>query len=74
MEAELPALYGAMVRSTEHTCVQLISTARMPSYHRGRARLIGDAGAVARPFTDSGVFKGYKNGRTSPCFSGEGEP
>ena len=61
MEAELPARYGAMVRSTEHTYVQLIYTARMPSYHRGRACLIGDAGAVAQPFTGSGVFKGYNN-------------
>jgi 2-polyprenyl-6-methoxyphenol hydroxylase-like FAD-dependent oxidoreductase len=33
----------------------------MPSYHRGGACLIGDAGAVAPPFTGSGVFKGYNN-------------
>jgi hypothetical protein len=43
MEAELPGYHGAMVRSTEHTCVQLIYTARMPAYHRGPACLIGDA-------------------------------
>ncbi len=51
MEAELPDWYGAMVRATEHTYVQLIYTVRMPAYHRGAACLIGDAGAVAPPFT-----------------------
>ena len=61
MEAELPDYYGAMVRATSHTYVQLIYTVRMPSYHRGGACLIGDAGAVAPPFTGSGVFKGYNN-------------
>lgn len=61
MEAELPDFYGAMVRATQHTYVQLIYTVRMPAYHRGAACLIGDAGAVAPPFTGSGVFKGYNN-------------
>jgi 2-polyprenyl-6-methoxyphenol hydroxylase-like FAD-dependent oxidoreductase len=61
MEAELPDLYGAMVRATHHTYVQLIYTVRMPTYHQGAACLIGDAGAVAQPFTGSGVFKGYNN-------------
>jgi len=61
MEAELPEFYGRMVRATERTYVQLIYTARMPAYHRGSACLIGDAGAVAQPFTGSGVFKGYNN-------------
>ena len=61
MEAELPAYYGAMVQETNHTYVQLIYTVRMPAYHRGAACLIGDAGAVAPPFTGSGVFKGYNN-------------
>jgi 2-polyprenyl-6-methoxyphenol hydroxylase-like FAD-dependent oxidoreductase len=61
MEAELPDYCGAMVRATTDTYVQLIYTVRMPSYHRGAACLIGDAGAVALPFTGSGVFKGYNN-------------
>jgi len=61
MEAQLPDDFGDMVRSTEHTYVQLIYTARMPAYHRGATCLIGDAGAVAPPFTGSGVFKGYNN-------------
>ncbi|MGI9623312.1 MAG: NAD(P)-binding protein [Acidimicrobiales bacterium] len=61
MEAELPDYYGAMVRATTHTYVQLIYTARLPAYHRGACCLIGDAGAVAPPFTGSGVFKGFNN-------------
>jgi hypothetical protein len=61
MEAELPDFYGAMVRASRDTYVQLIYTVRMPAYHRGAACLIGDAGAVAQPFTGSGVFKGYNN-------------
>ena len=61
MEAELPDFYGAMVRASRRTYVQLIYTVRMPAYHRGAACLIGDAGAVAQPFTGSGVFKGYNN-------------
>ncbi len=61
MESELPGYYGDMVRATEHTYTQLIYTVRMPAYHRGAACLIGDAGAVAPPFTGSGVFKGYNN-------------
>jgi 2-polyprenyl-6-methoxyphenol hydroxylase-like FAD-dependent oxidoreductase len=61
MVAELPAAYGAMVRATTHTYVQLIYTVRMPGYHRGAACLVGDAGSVAPPFTGSGVFKGYQN-------------
>ncbi len=63
MEAELPDYFGDMVRATSHTYVQLIYTVRMPSYHRGASCLIGDAGAVAPPFTGSGVFKGYNNVR-----------
>jgi 2-polyprenyl-6-methoxyphenol hydroxylase-like FAD-dependent oxidoreductase len=61
MARELPGYYGHMVGATERTYVQLIYTARLPAYHRGAACLIGDAGAVAPPFTGSGVFKGYNN-------------
>ena len=45
----------------QYAHLQLIYTVRMPAYHRGAACLIGDAGAVAQPFTGSGVFKGYNN-------------
>ena len=34
---------------------------RLSAYGAGRICLAGDAGAVAPPFTGSGVFKGYQN-------------
>ncbi len=61
MAAELPDVYSDMVARTTNTSVQLIYTARVPGYHRGRMCLAGDAGSVAQPFTGSGVFKGYNN-------------
>jgi len=61
MAANLPDWYGGMVERTQDTFVQLIYTARLPAYANGRMGLIGDAGAVAPPFTGSGVFKGYQN-------------
>jgi len=57
----LPDYYGEIVDRTERTYVQLIYTVRVPSYHRGRICLVGDAGGVAQPFTGSGVFKGHGN-------------
>jgi 2-polyprenyl-6-methoxyphenol hydroxylase-like FAD-dependent oxidoreductase len=61
MRKALPDWYGDMVGRTEETFVQLIYTARLSAYARGRAGLIGDAGVVAPPFTGAGVFKGYQN-------------
>lgn len=63
MRDNLPTYYGDIVSKTENTYVQLIYTARLSAYHRGRIALIGDAGMVAQPFTGSGVFKGYNNVR-----------
>mgnify|MGYP001813847198 FL=1 len=61
MRTALPDWYGEMVADTEDTFVQLIYTARLSAYAKGRTGLIGDAGVVAPPFTGSGVFKGYQN-------------
>lgn len=61
MRDNLPSYYGDIIAKTQDTYVQLIYTVRMPAYHRGRICLIGDAGAVAQPFTGSGVFKGNNN-------------
>jgi 2-polyprenyl-6-methoxyphenol hydroxylase-like FAD-dependent oxidoreductase len=61
MHDNLPAYYGEIVEKTQDTYVQLIYTAALPAYNRGRMCLIGDAGVVAPPFTGSGVFKGYNN-------------
>lgn len=61
MVENLPGYYGDIVSKTNDTYVQLIYTARLPAYHKGRICLIGDAGMVAQPFTGSGVFKGLTN-------------
>jgi len=61
MRANLPDWYGTMIERTQGTFVQLIYTARLTDYARGRTCVIGDAGVVAPPFTGSGVFKGYQN-------------
>ena len=41
--------------------VQPIFSGTVPAYRRGRMALLGDAGAVAPPFTGSGVFKAMMN-------------
>ena len=61
MRANLPEWYGDAIERTEDTFVQLIYTARLTAYAKGRICLVGDAGVVAPPFTGSGVFKGYQN-------------
>jgi 2-polyprenyl-6-methoxyphenol hydroxylase-like FAD-dependent oxidoreductase len=59
----LPRYYGDIVRNTQGSFVQPIYTVEMPSYRRGCGLFIGDAGAVAQPFTGSGIFKGFNNAR-----------
>lgn len=61
MAAALPTDYGDIIERTSGSYVQLIYTARVPGYHRGRMCLVGDAGSVSQPFTGSGVFKGHAN-------------
>jgi 2-polyprenyl-6-methoxyphenol hydroxylase-like FAD-dependent oxidoreductase len=61
MEENLPEYYASIVSKTSGTYVQLIYTAEVPSYHRARICLIGDAGVMVQPFTGSGVFKGHRN-------------
>ncbi|TNE62317.1 MAG: hypothetical protein EP344_05040 [Bacteroidetes bacterium] len=61
MRENLPEYYADIIDRTEDTYVQLIYTARLPSYYKGHMCLIGDAGMVAQPFTGSGIFKGYNN-------------
>ncbi|MEO0603485.1 MAG: FAD-dependent monooxygenase [Myxococcota bacterium] len=57
----LPEVFGEMVERTKSTHAQLVYTAQMPAYRRGRQVVIGDAGTVTPPFTGSGVFKGFQN-------------
>lgn len=61
MQDNLPTYYSDILSKTQNSYVQLIYTARLPAYHQGRICVIGDAGAVAQPFTGSGVFKGFNN-------------
>ena len=61
LAAELPDYFANIVSQSQRTYVQLIYTAQVAAYHRGRMCLIGDAGSVVQPFTGSGVFKGYNN-------------
>lgn len=56
-----PSFYAQITEKTASTFVQPIYTVQMPGYHRGRIALAGDAGAVAQPFTGSGIFKGLNN-------------
>ena len=59
----LPVHYANIVSKTQHTYAQLIYTVDLPAYAKGRMCLIGDAGIVVQPFTESGVFKGTNNAR-----------
>mgnify|MGYP001130246056 CR=1 FL=1 len=61
MQAHLPTYYADIVNASQDTFAQPIFLVEMPGYHQGRMCLIGDAGAVAQPFTGSGVFKGANN-------------
>lgn len=61
MKANLPDYYADIIGRTTRTSVQLIYTADLPAYYRGRMCQIGDAGILSQPFTGSGVFKGYQN-------------
>jgi 2-polyprenyl-6-methoxyphenol hydroxylase-like FAD-dependent oxidoreductase len=57
----LPPALAAVVDASADTFVQAIFTATVPSYHRGRVCLVGDAGTLHPPFTGSGVFKAIGN-------------
>ena len=61
MHDHLPTYYADIVEASQDTFAQPIYTVDMPGYHAGRICLFGDAGAVAQPFTGSGVFKGVGN-------------
>jgi 2-polyprenyl-6-methoxyphenol hydroxylase-like FAD-dependent oxidoreductase len=56
-----PPYHSAIVDGSHDTFAQPIYIADVSSYHKGRICLIGDAGAVAQPFTAGGVFKGMNN-------------
>ncbi len=60
----LPPLYADIVQASEGTFAQAIYSLVVPAYRRGRICLTGDAGALAPPFTGSGIFKAATNAIT----------
>jgi 2-polyprenyl-6-methoxyphenol hydroxylase-like FAD-dependent oxidoreductase len=61
MRGHLPTYYADIVNASQDTFAQPIYTVDIPRYYQDRLCLMGDAGALAQPFTGSGVFKGVNN-------------
>lgn len=61
MADHLPSYFADIIAASVDTFVQPIFSVAVPAYARGRMALLGDAGAVAPPFTGSGVFKAMMN-------------
>ncbi len=61
MADHLPSYFADIIAESFDTFVQPIFSGTVPAYARGRMALLGDAGAVAPPFTGSGVFKAMMN-------------
>jgi 2-polyprenyl-6-methoxyphenol hydroxylase-like FAD-dependent oxidoreductase len=61
MGDHLPTYYADIINASQGTFAQAIYTINPPAYYKGRMCLMGDAGALAPPFTGSGVFKGVHN-------------
>jgi 2-polyprenyl-6-methoxyphenol hydroxylase-like FAD-dependent oxidoreductase len=61
MEDHLPGYYSDIIRKSNDTFAQPIYANEVPSYHQNKICIMGDAGALAQPFTGSGVFKGINN-------------
>lgn len=61
MSEHLPSYFFEIVADSQDTFVQPIYTVTVPQNAVGRIALLGDAGAVAPPFTGSGVFKAMMN-------------
>ena len=60
----LPEYYAEIVEKSTGTFVQAIYECAVPAYRRGRICLAGDAGALARPHTGTGVLKGITDAIT----------
>ncbi len=61
MAEHLPSYFAEIITASRDSFVQPIYSGTVPAYARGRVALLGDAGAVAPPFTGSGVFKAMMN-------------
>ena len=60
----LPEYYAEIVDKSPRTFVQPIYECVVPAYRKGRICLAGDAGALARPHTGTGVLKGITDAIT----------
>lgn len=60
----LPEYYAEIVQKSAGTHVQKVHESEVPAYCRGRICLAGDAGALARPHTGTGVLKGITDAIT----------
>jgi 2-polyprenyl-6-methoxyphenol hydroxylase-like FAD-dependent oxidoreductase len=54
----LPEYFAEIVNKSSATHVQKVHESTVPAYRKGRICLAGDAGALARPHTGTGVLKG----------------
>ena len=61
VQDSFPPYFADIVAASQDTFAQPIYIAEVPTYHRNRMCLLGDAGAFAQPFTAGGVFKGMNN-------------
>lgn len=61
MAEHLPSYFAEIVSDSTNTFAQPIFSVTVPANAVGRRALLGDAGAVAPPFTGSGVFKAMMN-------------
>jgi len=61
MADHLPSYFAGIVSDSADTFAQPIYSVTVPANVVGRLALLGDAGAVAPPFTGSGVFKAMMN-------------
>lgn len=61
MATHLPTYFADIVAGSADTFAQPIFSVTVPAYASGRIGLLGDAGAIAPPFTGSGVFKAMMN-------------
>jgi len=60
----LPDYHTELVQKTARTFVQKVHESEVPAYRRGHICLAGDAGALARPHTGTGVLKGITDAIT----------
>lgn len=64
LERRVPTDYLQLIRRTRATSLQAIERVDVTTETRGRLCLVGDAGAVAPPFSGSGVLKAVGNALT----------